>query len=381
MFFRLLFNQARHRWQTTLLVFLTLTALVTLYVYVRNTSEFANRSMQLVMKNMGHNLLILPKDANPLDTYRCTDAQALFPEQVSRDLAAHGPLPTRYYVSVLQTACALDGHPCLLTGIEPVARGDETSEKGNLVTALKPGTARLGTEIATAAGVAPGDTVSLRGGAFEVTEVLPSKGTDADHRVYVPLKECQDLLGAPGQINVVMSFMCLHGGSMAAVTKKARGMLAELAPDYQLVVKSDMAQARYLARLTTSRSMYYILALVFGITVLVIVIAGLHEVAERKREAGILVAMGTGYHFIVGLYLAKVCAVAVFAACAGYWVGSHLAVAFTSPFMVVNTRAVSVVWDHLPSTLGLTVAVALLSEAVPVLKLIMTDPNATLTEE
>jgi len=50
-----------------------MTSLVTLYVYLRNTNQFANRSMQLIMKNMGHNMLILPEEANPYDVYLCTE--------------------------------------------------------------------------------------------------------------------------------------------------------------------------------------------------------------------------------------------------------------------------------------------------------------------
>ncbi len=55
MFFRVLISQAKHKWIVTLLVGLAMMCLVTLYVYLNNTAEFANRSMQLVMKNMGHN--------------------------------------------------------------------------------------------------------------------------------------------------------------------------------------------------------------------------------------------------------------------------------------------------------------------------------------
>ena len=78
MFLKIVTTQIRHKWSVALLIFLAMTALVTLYVYARNTAAFSNRSMQLVMKNMGHNLLILPKDA---DTWRrllrCTDGLPL----------------------------------------------------------------------------------------------------------------------------------------------------------------------------------------------------------------------------------------------------------------------------------------------------------------
>jgi len=53
--------------------FSAMTSLVTLYVYLRNTNQFANRSMQLIMKNMGHNMLILPEEADPYDVYLCTE--------------------------------------------------------------------------------------------------------------------------------------------------------------------------------------------------------------------------------------------------------------------------------------------------------------------
>ena len=72
MFFKLIVRQLWHKRVVALLVFLAMTALVTLYVYSSNTSNFASRSMQLVMKNMGHNLLILPQDADLQALYLCS---------------------------------------------------------------------------------------------------------------------------------------------------------------------------------------------------------------------------------------------------------------------------------------------------------------------
>ncbi|MBN2327939.1 MAG: hypothetical protein JXR73_12360, partial [Candidatus Omnitrophica bacterium] len=58
-------------------IFLALSTVVSLYAYMQNTSRFANRSMQLIMKNIGHNLLILPDRANPLDAHLCRPGQIL----------------------------------------------------------------------------------------------------------------------------------------------------------------------------------------------------------------------------------------------------------------------------------------------------------------
>ena len=98
MFFRMILHQARYKWTVTLLLLLVMTALVSLYVYLDNSTRFSSRSMQLIMKNMGHNLLILPKNANPIDTYLCTTQQLLFPEEVTTQMAKQMQLASRYCI-------------------------------------------------------------------------------------------------------------------------------------------------------------------------------------------------------------------------------------------------------------------------------------------
>jgi putative ABC transport system permease protein len=379
-FIRLLSGQAKHKWQLAFLVFLTLASLVTLFVYVRNTTRFSNRSIQLVMKNMGHNLLILPEQADPLASYQATDEQTLFPDTATHTLAQAGQLPTRYFVSVLQKTVEEDGRRFLLTGIEPVRRADETSEKGNMIGPLQPGQVRLGASIAQAAGLESGGAFQIQGKEFVVAEILPDKGTEADYRVFMPLDDCQELLGIPGQINGILSFLCLHSGSMKVAERDLRDELPKVLPGFQVLLKQDMAQARFLARLTTSKSLYYVLALVLTITILVIVIAGLHEVSDRRHETGILVAMGTSYSYIIALYLSKAVSLALIASVAGFLLGSQLAVWFTTPFLVTKTLVVGVLWEQLPSTIALAVVVVLLSEIIPVIQLLRTDPNQTLRE-
>ncbi len=380
MFIRLLSGQAKHKWQLAFLVFLTLASLVTLFVYVRNTTRFSTRSMQLVMKNMGHNLLILPEEADPLAVYQSSGEQTLFSDTATHTLAQAGHLPTRYFVSVLQKTVEEDGHRFLLTGIEPVRRADETSEKGNMIRPLQPGQVRMGASAAAKAAVEVGDAFRILGMEFVVVELLPEKGTETDFRVYIPLKDCQELLGQPGQINSVLSFMCLHGGSMKAAEEYLHEELPKVLPGFRVLVKQDMAQARFLARLTTSKSLYYVLALVLTITILVIVIAGLHEVSDRRHETGILVAMGTSYSYIIALYLAKAVSLALIASVAGFLLGSQLAVWFTTPFLVTKTQVVGILWEQLPSTIALAVVVVLLSEIIPMFQLLRTDPNQTLRE-
>ncbi len=381
-FFKIILSQARYRWIFTLLLFLAMTVLVTLYVYLLNTNRFANRAMQLVMKNMGHNMLILPEASNPLDAFLCTENQPRFDAEVTHLLAGHLELFSRYYVSVLQQRLALNGVDLLLTGIEPVERTDETDEKGNMVKPVAPGTVRLGHAAAGLLGLRAGAELELLGRTFQVSEILQPLGTERDYRIYLALNECQELLGLGSEINVIWAFQCLHhGGPLQEIERLHAEMLAKALPGFRHISIMPIARGRYLARETTSKTLYYVLAIVLAATILIIAIAGMQEVTERRREVGILVAMGAGLPYVVGLYLVKILALAAAAAVTGFLIGSELAVRMTAAFLVTQTRAVRIVWEDLPAVTALSVMVALVAMLLPMLQLMRTDPNRTLVED
>lgn len=381
MFLRIVTKQAKYRWPITLLLWAAMTALVSLYVYLGNSARFSNRSMQLIMKNLGHNLLILPRSADPLDTYLCSPNQVLFAEDVTARMAAHTRLASKYYTSVLQQRVALRGRPAILTGMAPVHRADETAEKAHLDSAIPPGSARLGAAAAEALGATVGDRFDVLGKTYRVADVLPPVGSMDDHRVYVPLAEGQQMLGQPGRINAILAFLCLHGTTLEGISAYQQREFAKLFPDFRIITKTRIAQGRYLARMTTDRYLAYLLAVVLCITVVMIVVTGLQEVAERRREVGVLLAMGTSYVYIIGLYVAKVAAIALAAAVTGFFIGSWLSAWLLSPVLVTRTRPVALVWAQLPEVLGLTCLVALAAAVLPMAKLVRLDPNVILAEE
>jgi len=380
MFLKMVFNQARHRWPVTVLVWLAMTALVSLYVYSANSARFSNRSMQLVMKQMGHNLLIVPGEADPLDTYLCTDRQIDFADETTEELAAELRLYSKYYVSVLQERMGVDGAPVILTGVRPVARADETREKGNLLKAVPVGRARLGAKVADVLGLQAGDRIDVGTKSLEVAEVLSPQGSLDDYRVYVPLQECQAVLGKPGRINAIWSFLCMHGGSLPQVLARQQRMMAESFPHLQVITKMDIAQGRDLARRSTSGYLNYLVALVLGITVVIIAVTGLQEVTERTRETGIMLAMGGGYLYVIGLYIAKILALAVVASVTGFLAGSLMSKGLLTPVLITHTRPMVVIWGQLPGVAGMTCLVAVLAGVLPMVKLVRLDPSAVLTE-
>jgi hypothetical protein len=381
MFARLVANQAAYRWPITLLVCVALTAVVSLHVYLRNSAAFANRSMQIIMKSLGHNILILPTESDGLAFHTCAETQPLFGADVCHEMAKHGKLASKYYANVLQARVGVDDAEAVLTGIEPVYRGDETPEKPHLTEPIPSGEALLGPDVARELGLQEGSKVSILGRQFRVARVEAFRGTMDDHRVWVSLEACQELLDCPGKANAILAFLCMQGKSLDGVLADQRRAFDELFPEFRAIPKMDILQGRYMARMTTNRYLECLLLLVLGITVLVIVVTGLQEVAERRHEIGVLLAMGAGYVYIILLHVVKIVGVAFVASLAGFLAGSCLSQGLLAPVLVANTNPVAIVWPQLPGTIALTCLVALGAEAVPLLKLVRMNPNAALTEE
>lgn len=381
MFFRILWNQIRFKKVRNGLLLALVTAITTLYIFVENSAEFSDRSMKLIMKRMGHNMLILPETTNPMDVYHCTDNQPEFPDTVTRFLAGKTDLLSKYYVSCLQREIELNGRRLVLTGIEPVARPDETKEKGNMVKAVGPGHARLGAEAAERLMIKPGDTLAIQSKKLHVETVMPRRGTSDDFRVYVALQDAQIILGKPGRINGIMAFECLHAGSLEHSESYQKAKLAETMPGFRHISNMKIAKGRYLGRVTTSSFLGSLLTVLVIVAALAIVIVGLQEVADRKYEISIMSAMGADHFFIAGLFLVKMVFLASLGALMGFIIGGNISVLLTSDVLVSNTLPVHVQWEKLPGILAWAAGIAAAAEMIPLLTLARYDPGATLMEE
>ncbi len=382
MFWKIIYRQMAQKWPMTTMLFAVMAMLVSLYVFIMNTNRFANRSMQLVMKNMGLNQLLMPAQENPLEVYLCTENQKLFPEAVVETLAGNTDLLSKYYVAMLQQRIKLGGAEVVLSGIRPVKRSDETTEKAGLVKAIPPGQVRLGCVAAERLERQAGDMLSIYGETFRIGKVVPERGTLDDCRVYLSLAAAQRILGAKGQINAIHSFECLHvGGSLENIHNYQQDKLHDILPGYRQYNVSSVAEGRYHARNMTRKYLYYIIGTISIIAILIIAINGFQDVAERRYETGVLISMGAGYGYVAGLYLIKILFIATLASIVGFVVGGYLSVWLTSPFLIANTRHISILWNQLPKTVLISGGVALLGQLPPIVKLLRMDPCILLTED
>ncbi len=382
MFLEIVINQLRHKWLGNLLLFITMVILVSLSVFILNTNRFSVRSMRLIMKNMGLNQIIVAKDEPFSEGYLCGDNQIPFSDKTTIELARNRDLLSKYYLSVLQKRISVKNNSLLLTGLQTIHRSDESKEKANPIKDVKLNFVRLGSEAAKVYSAFKGNKIKILGSEFTVSEIVSERGSLDDFKIFINLKDAQRLLDMPGKINLILSFECLHlGGSLESMNKYQQSILKQNFPNIKQVNIASIAEGRYHARKMTEKYLYYLLLSVAIITTSVLIITGLQEVNERRYETGVLIAHGMSYTYIIGLYLFKTLILAVLAAIIGFLIGGFFSVYLTTPFLITNTKSVSIIWSNIYFTVIFVSLISVLSELLPMIKLTKIDPCSILMEE
>jgi len=374
-------QQIRHHWVLSLLLFLALCGVAVLHTYVRNSADYQHRSMQLIMKNMGHNLWFLDESADPLDAIVGSDDLPTFADDRIYELAGDRRVASTYWANALQGMVQIQGRRVLLTGVHRVDDYQITAERPHLLEVLSPGEARLGHNVAADWDLVEGDMLSVEGRRYYVVEVYRARGTIDDHRLWIPLGDAQQWLGKPGRANLILGFLCMRGMPLDAGLARLGDQIADHHAGFQVIPRMNMLEARSLARATTAQYLSYLLMIVLIVTAALIAIVGWMEVKERRYELSIMLAMGTACHFLIGLVIGKLVALALAASLIGFLIGSYCSVYWLSPHLLYETQPITIVWDVFPKVLATSLILMSLAAVVPLVNILRLDPARMLSEE
>jgi lipoprotein-releasing system permease protein len=221
------------------------------------------------------------------------------------------------------------------------------------VASLSPGEAIIGRELAADLGVRPGDRLTLQTGsvsdAVRVTALLDLGVKDLNRRtVIVPLRAAQNLLGLPG------------GATSLDLTVKDVWTAQTLAQDLrqQFPYKIESWQESN-AQLVSALNAQSVSTALIRAVVLVVVVLGIASVlvvsvVQKRREIGILRAMGATRGQVMRLFLVQGAVVGAVGALLGLVLALAMIWAFTS--FVRGSDGLPLFIIHLPGTLALQVA-------------------------
>ena len=148
------------------------------------------------------------------------------------------------------------------------------------------------------------NTIKINGVQFKVIGIFDSTGTDIDNRVYLPLDTARELFGKPNTVNV-MTVKIKDGIDVEKAAEDIRVMLRKSYEEEEFVVFTPEQLLSQLKNILGA-----IKILLSGIAAISLVVGGIGimnsmftSVLERRREIGIMKAVGAKNRDVLLLFL------------------------------------------------------------------------------
>jgi ABC-type lipoprotein release transport system permease subunit len=325
---RLVMREMVHRKLNLLFATLPVVFAVALVVAALTLSRGMNREITRLMKDMGFNVDVRPARAEGLTVHSEQFGEVTMPEGQLDRLAKSNVMTVRHLLGRLEGLVEWQGREVLLVGTRYEQVEALPGEKPPMGDRVKPGQAYVGSDLAEALGMEPGETIELPaadGGtrSFAVTNVLKERGSWDDRTIFLNLADAQELLGKPGQITRIEALSChCAPGELVKVSPAIEEFLnAQDGPD----VIAELDRSRALARAETrdkfERYARWVLGVVLVVCALWVGLLFLANVHERRAEIGVLRALGTGSGTVAALFLLKAVFIGLAGALIGFLVG------------------------------------------------------------
>ncbi len=296
-----------------------------------------------IMKDLGFNLLILPKGQRLDNFYSDGYATKFMPEEYVERLSNSDLITIRHLLPALEQKVRWQeqsNRTIILVGTRGEVPFMQRDTKEPILVAVPHGKIVLGFELWNSMGLQSGDMIKLLGESFQVKECYPQRGSKDDITAWIDLKKAQELFGKEGKINAIMALKCHCEGADIASLRRDIGRIL---PDTQIIQFENKVTARARARDRAkaaadsalaaekiyrsklrhekeSFASWLIPLVILGSSGLIALIA-FNNVRERRHEVGILRALGLRSKQIFFIFFAKSVLVGLLGAVAGYICG------------------------------------------------------------
>jgi hypothetical protein len=220
----------------------------TLQADVQARAAALEDEMRKIMKGLGFNVLILPRDQDLTDFYAAGYASRFMPEAYVKELAASRIVTVRHLLPILERKVKWperNNRTILVVGTRGEVPLAHRKPKRPLRERVAPGDVVMGFELWNGLGLKVGDIVRLLGREFTVRLCHPERGTKDDITVWLNLAVVQELLDLPGKINAILALQCRCAWADLA---KVRAEIGRILPDTQVKELHTRALARAEAR-------------------------------------------------------------------------------------------------------------------------------------
>jgi len=311
----------------------------------------AQRKLTHEFRAFGANVVVAPAGSSDQATLDGGDVMTKI--DAARTPAVVAAAPFLYVVG------ETSGGPVIVAGtwLDEVARMDSWWSLDGQWIASRDDTARclVGRAAARQFVLAPGGQIDVHAGgrtvSLTVAGVVNAGGTE-DNQIFVNLPVAQDLAALPGRIGLVELDVTGSPAQLDSFTESLAAALPGL--EVRPVRQLTEAEGQLLGRI--HGLMFWTVALILALTALCVLASMAALAVERRRDVGLMKAIGGPVSRVVRLFLAEAGTLGLAGGVLGYLLGLGLAewVGERVFGMAVTPR-----WEVLPATVILSVGVAL----------------------
>lgn len=374
-----LIRELWHSRINTLLTGVGLAMAVGLLVAVQMTTAAAERETRRVMRDLGYNLRIVPRDTDMDFFWTQGHSDKTIAEMSARKLAeTHGVfLSFNHLTPTLERRYRIGDRNVLLTGLGTAIVGPGEG-KQPMGYRIPEGKLILGWAVADQLQLKRGDTLELKSKSFTVETVLVESGTDDDIRVFASLPDAQELLGLPGQINEIKAIDCLCLTADEDPLSQLRAVIEEALPEARVFQDRTLSDTRARQRRMAERYAQFSVPLVLLVSAGWVGLLSAWNVRERRVEIGLWRALGYPGSRILILFLGRHLSLGLLAGILGHAFGTWLALTFGPSMFLMTARSLQYEPMLLLFSAGATPLFAVLASSIPITRAISQDPADTL---
>lgn len=385
------------RWQQLFSSLLAFTLGIAIIVAIKNITIFSEKAIAQEMESLGANILILPKSATVQDYYSADFQDEEIPESYIEVLQNSEIQGIENLSPKLNLPVVIQNHEAILTGIlsknemkaknawlgttgaftithgcaNPAA--NSAGGRRQAINDLGENEVILGQEIAAKLKLSEGEFLEIKGHRFQVAALLPATGMVDDNRIFAHLRTVQRISNKNAVLNAIEIVGCCSQISKGLIQEINR-----LLPEAKVVTIAQIVQTQ----LNTNNLMNNLSSVIL---IIIILIGGASmanymfaNVYERRREIGILMAMGAKTARIVKIFLLKAFFIGIMGGVTGALTGTLLAVIAGPSLTGYSITPLPILGLY---GLLLSIIVSLLASIIPVIKATRVDPFVIMQEE
>lgn len=376
----LIWREIRHRKLNALMVTLAGSVAVALGVFYLTTGEASKRETKRNLRDMGQNLRIIAEETDMNQFWDTDYSDVLMPEDWVYSFEDVEGLFYSHLTASLVRRVDWDGQPAILTGISSEV-SPPGRKKPSMVFQIAPGELYVGYQLAERFDLGKGDGVTLLDKEFVVAAALSESGTDDDIRVTMTLKDAQEILEVPGQINEIQALDCFCQHPDKDTLTVLREQLATVLPGAKVIKMQKIAMARENQRaMVEGFFAWTVPALIVACGVCIGMLFFLNT-RDRRDEIGVLRALGNPSWRIAALFLGKAALLAVVAAGLGFALGTMVSLTIGPDLFKLTVKNLKPDYGLLIGALWMAPAFTIISSFVPAMLAVVEDPASTLTRE